>query len=40
MKDRVRKPLYKCEKSIDTAYPESEAIIYDQKRFFDPKGNL
>ena len=28
------------EKSINTGYPKSEAVVYDRKRFSDPKGKL
>lgn len=30
----------KKEKSINTGYPKSEAVVYDRKRFSDPKGKL
>lgn len=40
MKNRKKNSFNIHEESINTTYPESEAIIYDQKRFSDPKGKL
>lgn len=38
MKNKIKKPIYKDK--VNIGYPESEAVIYDQRRFSDPKGKL
>jgi len=40
MKNKIKKPVIKTINSINTGYPESEAAVYDQRRFSDLKGKL
>ena len=40
MKNKIKKPVIKTTNRINTGYPESEAVVYDQRRFSDIKGKL